>query len=83
MLLTLVTLDPSVGAEYVASWAASAVAVVTAGRSSWARVQAAGEMSRLAGLPMSSAVLVGADRADESLGETDRLHGRTSLADLG
>ena len=62
---------------------ASAVAVVTAGRSSWAKVQAAGEMSRLAGLPMSSAVLVGADRADESLGETDRLHGRTSLADLG
>ena len=83
VLLTLVALDPSVGAEYVASWATSAVAVVTAGRSSWARVQAAGEMSRLAGLPMSSAVLVGADRADESLGETDRLHGRTSLADLG
>ena len=47
VLLTLVALDPSVGAEYVASWAASAVAVVTAGRSSWARVQAAGEMSRL------------------------------------
>ena len=30
LLLTLVALDPSVGADYVASWATSAVAVVTA-----------------------------------------------------
>jgi capsular polysaccharide biosynthesis protein len=83
LLLTLVTLDPSVGAEYVASWAASAVAVVTAGRSSWGKIQAAGEMARLAGLSMTSAVLVGADRTDESLGVTDRPWVRTSLADLG
>jgi len=40
-------------------------------------------MSRLAGLPMTSAVLVGADRNDESLGVTDQLEARTSLADLG
>jgi capsular polysaccharide biosynthesis protein len=83
LLLTLVTLDPSVGAEYVASWTTSAVAVVTAGRSSWAKIQAAGEMARLAGLSMTSAVLVGADRTDESLGVTDRSWARTSLADLG
>jgi capsular polysaccharide biosynthesis protein len=83
LLLTLVTLDPSVGAEYVASWTTSAVAVVTAGRSSWAKIQAAGEMARLAGLTMTSAVLVGADRTDESLGVTDRSWARTSLADLG
>ena len=83
LLLTLVTLDPSVGAEYVASWAISAVAVVTAGRSSWAKIQATGEMSRLAGLSMNSAVLVGADRTDESLGVTEPPWARTSLADLG
>jgi capsular polysaccharide biosynthesis protein len=83
VLLTLVTLDPSVGAEYVVSWATSAVAVVTAGRSSWAKIQAAGEMARLAGLSMTSTVLVGADRTDESLGVTDRSWTRTSLADLG
>ena len=83
LLLTLVTLDPSVGAEYVASWATSAVALVTAGRSSWAKIHAAGEMSRLAGLPITSAVLVGADRSDESLGVTDELQARTSPADLG
>jgi hypothetical protein len=78
-----VTLDPSVGGDYVASWATGAVAVVTAGRSSWAKIQAVGEMSRLAGLPLTSAVLVGADRTDESLGVSDRLQSRTSLADLG
>jgi capsular polysaccharide biosynthesis protein len=83
LLLTLVTLDPSLGADYVASWAIRAVAVVTAGRSSWAKIQAAGEMSRLAGLSMTSAVLVGADRNDESVGVTDRPWARTSLADLG
>jgi capsular polysaccharide biosynthesis protein len=82
LLLTLVTLDPSMGADYVASWATGAVAVVTAGRSTWARIQAVGEMSRLAGLPLTAAVLVGADRADESLGVSDRLQSRTSLADL-
>ena len=83
LLLTLVTLDPSVGADYVASWATSAVAVVTAGRSSWAKIAAAGEMSRLAGLSITSAVLVGADRNDESLGVTDGLAAHSSLADLG
>jgi len=83
LLLTLVTLDPSVGAEYVASWATSTVAVVTAGRSSWAKIHAVGEMSRLAGLSMTSAVLVGADRNDESVGVTDRERAHTSLADLG
>jgi hypothetical protein len=31
---------------------------------------------------MTAAVLVGADRADESMGVSDRLQSRTSLADL-
>jgi capsular polysaccharide biosynthesis protein len=82
LLLTLVTLDPSVGAEHVATWATSAVAVVSVGRSSWARIRAVGEMMRLAGLPLSSAVLVGADQTDESLGVTERsgvLYGRAEL----
>jgi capsular polysaccharide biosynthesis protein len=72
LLITLATVDPSVGAEHVATWATSAVAMVTAGRSSWAQIHAAGELMRLAGLPLSSAVLVGADRTDESLGVTER-----------
>ena len=68
LLLTLVTIDPSLGADNLASWAASAVVVVTAGRSSWARINVVGEMIRLAGTSVTSAVLVGADKADESLG---------------
>jgi capsular polysaccharide biosynthesis protein len=68
ILLTLVTLDPSAGAEHLATWAGDAVVVVTAGRSSWTKIQAVGEMIRLAGMRLVSAVLVGADKSDESLG---------------
>lgn len=82
LLVTLVTLDPSIGAEYVASWAATAVAVVTAGRSSWAKIQGVGEMVRLAGISLASAVLVGADRTDESLGVTERQGALSGPADL-
>ncbi len=70
LLLTLVALDPTLGGEHVATWAASVVAVVTAGRSSPARIHAVGEMIRLAGAPRLSAMLVGADKADVSLGVT-------------
>jgi hypothetical protein len=70
LLLTLVTLDPALGGEHLPGWAAGAVAVVTAGRSSAAQIHAVGEMARLAGMPLISAVLVGADKTDESLGVT-------------
>jgi len=68
LLLTLAALDPSVGGEHLAGWAHSAVAVVTAGESTAARVHAVGEMIRLAGMSVISGVLVGADKTDESLG---------------
>jgi capsular polysaccharide biosynthesis protein len=68
LLLTLTTLDPALGGEHLATWATDAVAVVTAGRSSWTRIQAVGEMVRLSGIRLVSAVLVGADKTDESLG---------------
>lgn len=70
VLLTLVTLDPSVGGDHLATWASDAVVVITAGRSSWTKIQAVGEMIRLAGARLISAVLVGADKTDESLGVT-------------
>lgn len=77
LLLTLATLDPSLGGEHLTGWARGAVTVVTAGRSSAARIQAVGEMIRLAGIPLISGVLIGADKTDESLGvitppESDR-----------
>jgi capsular polysaccharide biosynthesis protein len=68
VVLTLVTLDPALGAANLPTWASRAVAVVTAGRSSWTRASAAGEMIRLAGIPLESVIVVGADKADETLG---------------
>ncbi|HTP14355.1 MAG TPA: hypothetical protein VMK13_00790, partial [Streptosporangiaceae bacterium] len=44
LLLTLVTLDPSLGGDHLATWATDVVAVVTAGRSSATRVRAVGQM---------------------------------------
>ena len=70
VLLTLVTLDPALGGEHLATWAANVIAVVTAGRSSPTKIHAVGEMIRLVGQPQPSGVLIGADKADVSLGVT-------------
>jgi capsular polysaccharide biosynthesis protein len=68
LLLTLAALDPAVGAEHLTTWTAKVIAVVAAGQSSATRIQALGEMVRVAGLSLPAAVLVGADKTDESLG---------------
>jgi capsular polysaccharide biosynthesis protein len=68
LVLVLVTLDPSTGSDYLATWAAEAVVTVTAGRSSATKIQATGELVRLAGTRLVSAVLLGADKWDETLG---------------
>ncbi len=83
LLLTLATVDPSLGAEHLASWAGRAVVLVTAGRSSWTRIHAVGEMIRLAGISLVSAVLVGADKTDESLGLTPTPGALAGAGDLG
>jgi hypothetical protein len=71
LLLTLVTLHPAVGGDHLATWASEAIVVVTAGRSSVEQVHGVGEMVRLAGTRLDSAVLIGADRSDASLGALD------------
>jgi capsular polysaccharide biosynthesis protein len=68
VMLTLAALDPSVGGEHLATWAPAAIAMVTAGQSSWTRIHAASEMIRLSGTRLVSGVLIGADKTDESLG---------------
>ena len=68
VLLTLAPLDPALGGDHLATWATDAVVFVTAGRSSWTKIQAVGEMVRLSGTRLVSAVLVGADKTDDSLG---------------
>jgi hypothetical protein len=70
LVLTLARLDPSIGADHLATWASDAVVMVTAGQSSWTKIYAVGEMIRLARIRLASAVLVGADKTDESLGVT-------------
>ena len=75
VLLSLVTLDPAVGGERLATWASDVVVVVTAGQSSAMRIRAVGEMVRLAGADSVSAVVIGADKDDESLGVTARAQG--------
>ncbi|HMH93719.1 MAG TPA: hypothetical protein VK586_21890, partial [Streptosporangiaceae bacterium] len=68
VLLTLAAVDPMLGAEHLATWTAGLAVLVTAGESTWTRVQAVGEMIRLSGTRLVTAVLVGADATDESLG---------------
>jgi capsular polysaccharide biosynthesis protein len=68
VLLTLGTLDPARGGDYLATWADNAAAIVTAGRSTWTQLQATGELVRIAGMSLVPAVLVDADKSDESLG---------------
>jgi len=68
LVLTLAPLDPALGGDYLAEWATSVVAVVTAGRPTAERIHAVGEMIRLAGITQVSAVLVESDKTDESLG---------------
>lgn len=68
VVLTLAALDPSLGGEHLATWADDAVVVITAGRSSWTKIHAVGQMVRLARMRLVGAVLIGVDRADDSVG---------------
>jgi capsular polysaccharide biosynthesis protein len=72
LLLSLVSLDPARGGDYVATWATAAVAVVTTGDSTALFIRSNAEMVQLAGTRLRSAILVGADANDESLGAWDR-----------
>jgi capsular polysaccharide biosynthesis protein len=68
LLLTVTELDPAVGADNLTTWATRAVVVVTAGRTSATQIYAAGEMLRLAGIGQVTAIVVGSDETDKSLG---------------
>ncbi|WP_410787992.1 Wzz/FepE/Etk N-terminal domain-containing protein [Kribbella sp. C-35] len=69
VVLVHATLSPALGAEYLPAWASRAALVATAGRSNATTLHAAGEMIRLAGLRVETAVLLRADRTDDSLGQ--------------
>jgi capsular polysaccharide biosynthesis protein len=67
-LLSLVVLDPALGGDYLPTWASDVVVTVTAGQSSATRILAVGDMVRLADADSASAVLIRADKGDETLG---------------
>ncbi len=83
LLLTLVTLDPALGGDHLATWATTAIVVVSAGESSAERIHGVGEMIRLSGTRLDSAVLIGADKDDESLGLARRPDEQADLGVLG
>jgi capsular polysaccharide biosynthesis protein len=68
LLLILAAVEPSLSGEHLATWASDAVAMVTAGQSSWEKIHSVAELIRLSGMRLDSAVLVGADKTDESVG---------------
>ena len=82
VVLTLTTLTPELGADHLATWASNATVVVTAGESTTTKIQATGEMLRLAGLEISSAVVLRPDRTDEGVGVTEAEAGRPLTVDV-
>ncbi|GAA1511653.1 hypothetical protein [Kribbella lupini] len=75
LVLTLSTLTPMLGADHLATWASRAAVVVTAGRSTATKIHATGDMLRLAGLSIDTAVVLNADRTDEGVGVVETTGG--------
>lgn len=68
LVLVVATLTPALGADHLGSWASRAAVVVTAGRTSATKLKATGDMLRLAGLEIDSAIVLHADKTDEGVG---------------
>lgn len=68
VVLALATLDPALGAEGVAEISETAVAFVTAGRSTEAALRSTCQMLRAAQIHLDSVVVVDADPADRTVG---------------
>jgi hypothetical protein len=82
VVLSLSTLTPELGAEHLATWASHAAVVVTAGQTTTTKIQATGEMLRLAGLEINTAVVLRPDRTDEGVGVTEAESGRPLTVDV-
>jgi hypothetical protein len=67
-VLVLATVNPAFGASHIASWATESVVMVSAGEASTARLSATAQMLESGGIKVDSAILVGADRQDETVG---------------
>jgi hypothetical protein len=67
MTLILASVDPAFGAEHIATWAKTAVVLITAGKSSSTKITAVAQMLRQAGVTVRSVILIGADPDDETI----------------
>ncbi len=68
VVLTLATVDPSVGAWHLPAWGAEVVVTVTAGGATAQRISTVVDLLDAAGIAVASAVLLGADPDDVSVG---------------
>lgn len=68
VVLVFSSLDLGIGASHLATIADEATVVITAGRSSAAEIRSTAELINAAGLDLRGAILVGADKNDESVG---------------
>ena len=82
LVLALATLTPELGADHLATWSSHAAVVVTAGRSTTNKVNATGEMLRLAGVEIDTAVVLRPDRTDESVGIAEATAGPDRTVDV-
>ena len=82
VVLSLATLTPDLGADHLGTWASRVAVVVTAGRSTTSKIQATGEMLRLAGLEIDTAVVLRPDRTDESVGVSEAEAGPAKTVDV-
>lgn len=67
-VLVLASANPALGADQLSRWVEGVVVVLRAGKASDLLIEATGQMLRGAGVPALSAILLGADREDETPG---------------
>jgi hypothetical protein len=72
-VLLLATADSALGVEHLQKWLADAVVVLRAGKVSDVSIEATGQMLRDARVPLVSAILLGADKTDETFGTIETL----------
>ncbi len=82
LVLSLATLTPGLGADHLGTWASRAAVVVSAGASTATKIHATGEMLRLAGLQIDTAVVLDADRTDEGVGVAEAEAGSNRTGDI-
>jgi len=70
-VLVVASVDPAYGAGHLQRWSSEAVVTVSAGRCTAQRVNVVAELLEAAKISVSSAVLLGAEASDDSIGIPD------------